>query len=51
MYAPPAKEEKDFEILERLREGGPEVEAALARFRPEGTKTGGKGPGIRGIED
>jgi hypothetical protein len=51
MYALPAKEEKDFEILERLREGGPEIEAALARFRPEGTKTGGKGPGTRGIED
>jgi hypothetical protein len=41
----------DVTFEERLRRGGPEVEAALARFRPEGTKTGGKGAGTRGIED
>jgi len=41
----------DVTFEERVRRGGPEVEAALARLRPEGTKTGGKGPGTRGIED
>jgi hypothetical protein len=41
----------DVIFEERLRRGGPAVEAALARFRPEGTKTGGKGAGSRGIED